>query len=77
VYCWEVAKRSHAAITELQLFRKSTVVILRDALPGSQRLYAMGPFEDCQVRMFMKQRAVPNANAFEAADKAAPAVACC
>jgi len=30
-------------------------VILRDALPGSQRLYANGPFENCQVRMFVKQ----------------------
>jgi len=54
VYCWEAAKRSHAAITELLLFRKSTGVILRDALPGLQRLYANGPFEDCQVRMFVK-----------------------
>jgi len=34
VYCWETAKRSHAAITELLLFRKSTGVILRDAFPG-------------------------------------------
>jgi len=55
VYCWEAAKRSQAAITELLLFRKSTGVILRDALPALQRLCANGPFEDCQVRMFVKQ----------------------
>jgi len=55
VYCWEAAKRSQAAITELLLFRKSAGVILRDALPALQRLCAYGPFEDCQVRMFVKQ----------------------
>jgi len=48
-------ERSHAAITELLHFRKLVGVILRDALPGSQRLYANGPFENCQVRMFVKQ----------------------
>ena len=36
-------------------FRKSTGVIRRDALPALQRLCAYGPFEDCQVRMFVKQ----------------------
>jgi len=59
MYCWEAAKRSQAAITELLLFRKSTGVILRDALPALQRRLcacAYGPFEDCQVRMFVKQR---------------------
>jgi len=55
MYCWEAAKRSQAAITELLLVRKSTGVILRDALPALQRLCANGPFEDCQVRMFAKQ----------------------
>ena len=55
MYCWESAKRSQVAITELLLFRKSTGVILRDALPASQRLCAYGPFENCQVRMFVKQ----------------------
>jgi len=54
MYCWEPAKRSQAAITELLLFRKSTGVILHDALPALQRLCANGPFEDCQVRMFVK-----------------------
>jgi len=34
--------------------------ILRDALPGSQRL-----FEDCQVRMFVEQCALPSANVGE------------
>jgi len=34
MYCWEAAKRSQVAITELLLFRKSTGVILRDALPA-------------------------------------------
>ena len=34
MYCWEAAKRSQAAITELLLFRKSTGIILRDALPA-------------------------------------------
>jgi len=62
VYCWQAAKRSHAAITELLLFRKWTGVILRDALPGSQRICANGRFEDCQVRMFVKQRALLGAN---------------
>jgi len=38
MYCWEAAKRSQVAITELLLFRKSTGVILRDALPTLQRL---------------------------------------
>jgi len=37
MYCWEAAKKSQAAITELLLFRKSTGVILRDALPALQR----------------------------------------
>ena len=55
MYCWEAAITSQAAITELLLFRKSTGVILRDALPVLQRLCACGPFEDCQVRMFVKQ----------------------
>jgi len=41
-------KRSQVAITELLLFRKSTGVILRDALPALQRLCANRPFEDCQ-----------------------------
>ena len=66
MYCWEVAKRSQATITELLLFRKSMGVILRDALPALQRLCAYGPFEDCQVRMFLKQRALPCANVCEA-----------
>jgi len=66
MYCWEAAKGSQAAITELLLFRKSTGVILRDALPALQRLCAYGPFEDCQVRMFVKQRALPSANVCEA-----------
>jgi len=66
VYCGEAAKRSQAAITKLLLFRKSTGVILRDALPALQRLCANGPFEDCQVRMFVKQRALPSANLCEA-----------
>jgi len=55
MYCWEAGKRSQVAITELLYFRKSTGVILRDTLPASQRLCANGPFEDCQVRMFVKQ----------------------
>jgi len=55
MYCWEAAKNSQVAITELLLFRKSTGATLRDALPASQRLYANGPFKDCQVRMFVKQ----------------------
>jgi len=55
MYCWEAAKRSQVAMTELLLFRKSTGVILRDALRASQRLCANGPFEECQVRMFAKQ----------------------
>jgi len=58
MHCWEAAKRSQAAITELLLFRKSTGVILRDALPALQNLCANGPFEDCQVRMFVKQGAL-------------------
>jgi len=55
LHCWEAAKNSQAAITELLLYRKSTGVILRDAFPALQRLCANGPFEDCQVRMFAKQ----------------------
>jgi len=55
MYCWEAAKRSQAAITELLLFRKSAGVTLRNALPASQRLCASGPFENCQVRMFVMQ----------------------
>ena len=58
MYCWEAAKRSQFAITKLLLFRKSTGVILCDALPTSQKLCANGPFEDSQVRMFVKQRAL-------------------
>jgi len=59
MYCWEAAKRSQVATTELLLFCKSTGVILRDGLPPLQRLCANGPFEDC--RMFVKQRALPRA----------------
>jgi len=55
MYCWEAAKRSQVAITELLLCRKSTGVILRDALPASQRLCANGPFEN-----------LPSANVCEA-----------
>jgi len=72
MYCWEAAKRSQVAITELLLFRKSTGVILRDALLASQRLCANGPFENCQVRMFLS-----SAHVFEAAEQTAPAVTCC
>ena len=36
-------------------FHKSMGFILRDALPGSQRLCANGLFENCQVQMFVKQ----------------------
>jgi len=53
----------------------------------AQRPCADGPFEDCQVRMFVKQRALPSANVceagllprsiFEEAEQAAPAVTCC
>jgi len=35
MYCWEAAKRSQVAITELLLFSKSTGVIPHDALPAS------------------------------------------
>ena len=56
IYCWEAAKNSQAAITELVLYRKSTVVILRDAFPALERFCTDGPFEDCQVRIFVKQR---------------------
>jgi len=66
MYCWEAAKISQTAITELLLFRKSTGVILRDALPALQRLCANGPFDNCQVRMFVKQCALPSANVCEA-----------
>ena len=76
MYCWEAAKKSQATITELLLFRKSTGVILRDALPSLQRLCANGSFEDCQVRMFVKQHALASANVCEAAEQAAPAVTC-
>jgi len=54
MYCWEAAKRSQVAIIELLPFRKSTGVIRRDALLASQKLCTNG-FEDCQVRMFVKQ----------------------
>jgi len=66
MYCWEAAKKSQVTITELVLFRKSTGVILRDALPASQRICANGPSEDRQVRMFVKQRILPSANVCEA-----------
>ena len=56
MYCWEAAKTSQVAITELLLFGKSTGVILRDAFPALERLCGNGPFEDCKVRMFVKQR---------------------
>ena len=56
MHCWEAAKISQAAIIELLLFRKSTGVIPRDALPASQRHSANGSFEDCQVRMFEEAR---------------------
>ena len=56
MHCWEAAKISQAAITELMLFRKSTGVIPRDAIPASQRLCPNGSFEDCQARMFEATR---------------------
>jgi len=40
-------------------------VILRDALPTSQRLCANGLFEDCHVRMFVKQHTLASANVCE------------
>ena len=55
MYCWEAAKRSQVAITELLPFRKSTGVIRRDALLASQKLCTNGSFEDCEVRMCVKQ----------------------
>jgi len=39
----------------LNFFRKSTGVFLRDALPALQKLCANEPYEDWQVRMFVKQ----------------------
>ena len=47
-------------------FANQRALFLRDALPALQRLCAYGPFEDCQVRMFVKQRALPSANVCEA-----------
>ena len=41
---------------ELLLYSKSTGVILRDAFPALERPCTDGPFEDCKVRMFVKQR---------------------
>ena len=66
IYCWEAAKRSQAAITELLLFRKSTGIILRDALPALKGFALTGHLKTakceclwssghCQVRMFAKQ----------------------
>ena len=54
----------------------------------AQRLCANGPFEDCPVRMFVKQHALSSVNVcetrliakckcFEAAEQTAPAVTCC
>ena len=77
VLCWQAAKRSHAAITELLFFCKWMGAILCDALLGSQRLCTNGPFEDCQVRMFVKQCALPSADVFEAAKQAPLAATCC
>jgi len=42
MYCWEAAKRSPVAIAELLLYRKSTGVILRDALPASKSFALTG-----------------------------------
>ena len=67
MYCWEAAKNSQAAITELLLFRKSTGVILRDAFPALEGFALMGHLKtamcEClrsranrQVRIFLKQR---------------------
>jgi len=66
IICWTLnlhwfvllgsSKNSQAAITELLLYRKSTGVILRDAFPALERLCTNRPFEDCKVRMFVKQR---------------------
>ena len=42
VYCWQAAKRSQAAITELLLFRKWMGVILRDALLAHKRFALTG-----------------------------------
>ena len=66
MYCWEAAKRSPVAIAELLLYRKSTGVILRDALPASKSFALTGRLKtakceclwsraNCQVRMFLKQ----------------------
>jgi len=52
-------------------------VILRDALPGSQSLYANGPFENCQVPMFGRQHELPSVNVCEAAEQVVSAVTCC
>ena len=67
---WNVLLGSSKKITSrdhwITAFSQINSVILRDALPDSQRLYANGPFENCQVRMFVKQRALPSANVCEA-----------
>ena len=66
IICWTLnlhwfvllgsSKKITIAMNELLLYRKSTGVILRDAFPALERLCTDGPFEDCKVRMFVKQR---------------------
>jgi len=65
MYCWEAAKRSQAAITELLLFGKSMGVILQDALPASQRLCANRPLKTAKCECLWS-RALPSANVCEA-----------
>ena len=47
-------------------FANQRALFFANALPALQRLCAYGPFEDCQVWMFVKQRALPSANVCEA-----------
>jgi len=67
---WNVLLGSSKKITSrdhwITAFSQINSVILRVSLPASQRFYANGPFENCQVQMFVKQRALPSANVCEA-----------
>ena len=67
---WYVLLRSSEKITSrdhwITVFSQINGCYSSRCLPASQRLCSNGAFEDCQVRIRVKQRALPSANVCEA-----------
>ena len=66
MYCWEAAKKNTSGNHWTTAFSQINRCYSSRCIPASQRLCANGPFEDCLVRMFVKQHALPSVNVCEA-----------